>query len=419
MSRPRLRAFRTRALCVAALALASVIALAAGVASGQGSAERTKGTAYAVLINVPGAKSSGTLTSPTGSYVYRDLVSVHAYDAGSAMSDERAYAHSDLTGVSLLGGVVTADSLTARSFADGRQDQATGNFGGSVTGLVVAGAAVSVQPGGQFEIPGIGYGAINERRVVRSDGAYRGSEVALHVHLSVDWHDLPAGTEILLGYAEAVATGHETAVRIGVGVEAAAHHERRPTSAAASPRATPRSSARRSIPLPASDGTPTDSGDGITPTGIEAPPPGGFTLMPPVDPAVQQKLESRRATCSPSPAARTTATTSATSAATRASTRAATCSRRRARRSSRCSRACSTTSAGTASAAGGCGSRTSNHNWFYYAHLSAFSPIAVDGAHVNAGDVVGFVGPHRRCHQHALPPPLRDPPGGQVVRSAV
>ncbi len=31
-------------------------------------------------------------------------------------------------------------------------------------------------------------------------------------------------------------------------------------------------------------------------------------------------------------------------------------------------------------------------NWFYYAHLSAFSPIAVDGAHVNAGDVVGFVG---------------------------
>ena len=31
-------------------------------------------------------------------------------------------------------------------------------------------------------------------------------------------------------------------------------------------------------------------------------------------------------------------------------------------------------------------------NEFYYAHLSAFSPLAVNGAHVKAGDVLGFVG---------------------------
>jgi hypothetical protein len=31
-------------------------------------------------------------------------------------------------------------------------------------------------------------------------------------------------------------------------------------------------------------------------------------------------------------------------------------------------------------------------NQFYYAHLSAFSPIAVDGRQVRAGDVIGFVG---------------------------
>jgi murein DD-endopeptidase MepM/ murein hydrolase activator NlpD len=31
-------------------------------------------------------------------------------------------------------------------------------------------------------------------------------------------------------------------------------------------------------------------------------------------------------------------------------------------------------------------------NEFYYAHLSAYSPIAVDNAHVDAGDVLGFVG---------------------------
>ena len=43
---------------------------------------------------------------------------------------------------------------------------------------------------------------------MRSDGAYRGSEVALHIHLSSDWHNLPAGTEILLGYSDAAAKAH-------------------------------------------------------------------------------------------------------------------------------------------------------------------------------------------------------------------
>ena len=36
--------------------------------------------------------------------------------------------------------------------------------------------------------------------------------------------------------------------------------------------------------------------------------------------------------------------------------------------------------------------RDEQGNEFYYAHLSAFSPLAKNGAHVNAGDVVGFVG---------------------------
>jgi murein DD-endopeptidase MepM/ murein hydrolase activator NlpD len=36
--------------------------------------------------------------------------------------------------------------------------------------------------------------------------------------------------------------------------------------------------------------------------------------------------------------------------------------------------------------------RDDRGNEFYYAHLSAYSPFAVDGAIVNAGDVLGFVG---------------------------
>jgi murein DD-endopeptidase MepM/ murein hydrolase activator NlpD len=36
--------------------------------------------------------------------------------------------------------------------------------------------------------------------------------------------------------------------------------------------------------------------------------------------------------------------------------------------------------------------RDDRGNEFYYAHLSAYSPLAVNGAIVNAGDVLGFVG---------------------------
>ena len=53
----------------------------------------------------------------------------------------------------------------------------------------------------------------------------------------------------------------------------------------------------------------------------------------------------------------------------------------------RCSR-----SAGTTSAAGGSGSATAPGNEFYYAHLSAYSPLAVNGRQVKAGDVLGFMG---------------------------
>ena len=36
--------------------------------------------------------------------------------------------------------------------------------------------------------------------------------------------------------------------------------------------------------------------------------------------------------------------------------------------------------------------RDGQGNEYYYAHLSAYSPLAGEGAHVRAGDVLGFVG---------------------------
>jgi murein DD-endopeptidase MepM/ murein hydrolase activator NlpD len=52
----------------------------------------------------------------------------------------------------------------------------------------------------------------------------------------------------------------------------------------------------------------------------------------------------------------------------------------------------SSRSAGTTSAATASGSATRRGNEFYYAHLSAFSPLAGTGRSVKAGEVLGFVG---------------------------
>jgi murein DD-endopeptidase MepM/ murein hydrolase activator NlpD len=383
-----LRTVRAPALCVAGLAIVFASALARSIAA-DSSAARATGSASAVLINVAGAQTSGTLTSPAGSYRYRDLVSVQSYTAGSAISGPRAYAHSDLTGISLLGGVVTAEAITAKSYADGRTAPAGGTFGGAVTGLVVAGTAVSVRPGGQFEIPGIGWGAIDERRVVHSDGAYRGSEVGLHVHLSSDWHDLPAGTEILLGYAEAAAMAAPSPAKDRPAKPALARSANAGERGGAAT-SDPSQLEAPIVTLPPGDATPTDSG-GETPTGIEAPPPGGFTLSPPIDPA--------RSTALTAPSYVFPVAGGAHYGHDFGDFRAA----RGFHEGSDLFAPPGTPVVAIQSGVlrnvgwnrlGGwrLWLEDAAGNWFYYAHLSAYSPITTDGAHVSAGDVLGFVG---------------------------
>jgi murein DD-endopeptidase MepM/ murein hydrolase activator NlpD len=385
-----LRTIRARALCAVALAIAGVTALAVGAAAGSSTAADASGSAYAVLINVPGAQSSGTLTSPNGSYQYRDLVSVHDYTAGTAISGDHAYGHGELTGVSLLGGMVTADAITAKSFADGSKAPASGTFGGAVTNLVVAGAAVAVLPGGQFAIPGIGYGAVDERRIVQSDGAYRGSEVGLHIHLTSDWHDLPAGTEILLGYAQAAAAS------AGVTAKNAAGSPVVPGTTATADRGGEATTDKSQfyapvVPLPASDGTPTDSGDGVTPTGIEAPPPGGFTLTPPISAPAYTALTA--------PSYVFPVAGGAHYGHDFGNFRGDTGFHEGSDLFAPAGTPVVAIQSGVLHNVGWnrlggwrLWVEDSAGNWFYYAHLSAYSPIAIDGGHVNAGDVVGFVG---------------------------
>ena len=55
--------------------------------------------------------------------------------------------------------------------------------------------------------------------------------------------------------------------------------------------------------------------------------------------------------------------------------------------------------------------RDSQGNEFYYAHLSAFSPLAKNGRHVKAGEVLGFVGNTGDAQSDAAAPALRGASG--------
>ena len=312
---------------------------------------------------------------------------------------------------------MTADAIVARAFADGRKDQATGTFGGSVTGLVVAGAAVSVQPGGQFEIPGIGYGAVNERRVVRSDGALsrlRGRAAhppQLRLAQPAGGHRDPARLRA------AAAAGHETAGKAAAGRARAAGRDGRRSSAAASRAPTRRSSTRPVVPLPRGR-----------------------------QDADRDRRRSHR---------------HRVAAARRLHAHAAD-RRRRARQQLVCPGYVFPVAGGAlyghdfgnfradtifhqgsdlfapegsplvAVQAGVLHNvgwnrlggwrlwlEDVNGNWFYYAHLSAFAPIAVEGARVKRGRRRRLHGPHRRRRGRPVPPALRDPPGGPVVGPAL
>ena len=59
--------------------------------------------------------------------------------------------------------------------------------------------------------------------------------------------------------------------------------------------------------------------------------------------------------------------------------------------------------------------RDQQGNAFYYAHLSAFSTLAVNGAHVRAGQVIGFMGNTGDAASDADAPPLRGAPGLAAV----
>jgi len=331
-------------------------------------------SAFGVRVVVPGKApaSAGSISSPPQSaasvvsWSYGDgAVTTGAITGGTngTVDDDRGVGRSvvKVSSISLFGGEVTAGSVTSKSVSRASPSSANGDLSGSaVSSLVVLGASVTVSANQKISLGDWGYAIALEQAVTDQNTSqrrgHRGFVVGLHVHLTADHGGLPAGTEIFIGYAEAAATAAKAAAPP-------------PTPPAGSP---PTHNHHEPVPPPA--GAP------ATPPPVQSPPPGvrphltaGGYVFPVYGPAsFSDDFGAARADTGWHHGNDVFAPLGAPVLAV---------------------------TDGTLFLVGW-NTIGGNRFWlrdlqgneFYYAHLSAFTPLARDGAHVKAGDVIGFVG---------------------------
>ena len=173
--------------------------------------------AWAIRITIPGQAPVGTsIVSDSGSagggaFAYPadgSIVSAQTTTASAATSAQRfavAKAESDVTGLSLFGGEITADGVTARASAGTGFSGAGGNqLGSAVSDLVALGQPVT---GTTVALADWGTLVLDDTTVDRSaptgTKGYQGRVVELDIHLTATHGGLPAGTEIQIGFAQA------------------------------------------------------------------------------------------------------------------------------------------------------------------------------------------------------------------------
>ncbi|HEX7254693.1 MAG TPA: M23 family metallopeptidase [Gaiellaceae bacterium] len=190
--------------------------MSSAVGSGTSSAE-----AFAIQVAVPGRGGSvaGAVSGPPdavgagGAFAYPADGSVaQAASIASSVSAKGSVSSASVSvsGLSLFGGEVTVSSVTVKADARASAKAASGSTAGSaVTGMVVAGQPVASGPGSSVPLgdwgtatilqqSGSGYGSKKAR-------GYNAGVTALQVHLNVDHAGLPAGTDIVVGYADVAA----------------------------------------------------------------------------------------------------------------------------------------------------------------------------------------------------------------------
>ena len=337
--------------------------------------------AYGISVAVPGQPGAGAASasapgaSDTGiadGFVYpADGASARTGAQSSSVSARGTDAHAvtDVIGVSLLNGEITADSVAGRAKASASTADTAGS---QVTNLVVLGQPVAATPNARVPLADWGY-VVTLEQVAESpvaDGTRnaRASVTALHVVLTADHGGLPAGSEILVGHAEASAST-PVAAAPAPGVTTPAKPAPKPGRPAGVP-----AKQRKPLPKPP-EPEPGRPGSVFRPppTDVSAPlSPGGYVFPVYGPSSFTDTFRAPRAGVGWHHGEDIFAPLGAPLLAVADGT---------------------VFSVGWNDRGGfRLWLRDRQGNQFYYAHLSAFSPLAVDGNEVKAGAVLGFVG---------------------------
>jgi murein DD-endopeptidase MepM/ murein hydrolase activator NlpD len=199
---------------------ASLVATIAGAAPPAKSA--TDATAAAVRVIVPGQPTvsgaevvgpPGASTEVTG-FSYPDDGSILRVGSASGTATTQpgaaasAEAITSTVAVTLFGGEITIGAATAKAAGSTHGRAASGDLSrSSVSGLTVLGQPAAAGPNGRVTLADWGYLITLEQGTDTSSGpggaqTYHGFVTAIDVHLSAAHGGLPAGSEIQIGYAE-------------------------------------------------------------------------------------------------------------------------------------------------------------------------------------------------------------------------
>lgn len=331
--------------------------------------------AYGIKVIVPGQAGGATptLSAPpdavqfSGGFTYGSgadgspLVttgSANASVSAVAGTNATASAAAEVSSLSVFGGEITASSVDARASATATPGSATGNTtGSSVSGVVALGQPVAANA----TVALADWGSIRTIETGSSGTTltgYHGFVTALDIHLTADHGGLPAGTSILVGYAEVAA-------------EAAPPEPAAPSKPKTKGKTPARSTPTGQAPEPRPGFLPVRQPPNITPP-LKTP---GGHVFPVYGPSsFTDTFGAFRGDVSGGwhHGDDIFAPLGAPLLACASGT---------------------VFSVGWNEVGGNrLWLRDGAGNLYYYAHLSAFSPLAVNGNRVNAGDVIGFLG---------------------------
>jgi len=362
--------------------LASVLVLAAGSApAGVGSSAGSGSAAahsWGVRIIEASGKISGTqeISAPPqtagfiGPFTSDSIVNTgpgNAYLSADTGTTANASASLTISDISMFGGDLTVGSVVVKAEATAKQGSASGDFPGvSVTGLTVLGQPIA--PGaGTIQLGDWGYAIIlGQGATQQTTSSYRGYVSGIEAHVTADHNGVPAGTTVQIGYVD-VEVDAPTGQATTPGRPATPPKPVKPGGKGPNGTLKPPEPPANGIPLPPLGSSP--------PPGSHPKLRGGGYVFPVFGPySFVDTFGAPRGDVSGGwhHGDDIFAPLGAPILAIATGT---------------------VFSVGWNNVGGyRLWLRDGVGNQFYYAHLSAYSPLAVNGAHVRAGDVLGFVG---------------------------